>query len=338
MHDEKSSTSEGTSSANHGASDGVHPSEYLPDLLTVDELDRIGTQTDTTTDRIAYASDATGSKDDFLHSKSGTKPDPRDQRGLPAEAYAHTQAEHKMSFIQGCRIYPKAIAWSILLSATIIMEGFDLTLIASFQAFPVFRKTYGQPTAPGGRNHQISPAWQTALQDGAIAGEILGLFLNGWMVDRYGYQKTMVIALIWMALFVFLAFFAFNIEMLEASQVLCGVPWGIFQTLSMSYAAEIMPIALRAYLLSNVNMCWLIGQCLAVGILRGFINLTTEWSYRIPFALQWAFAVPILIGVFFAPDSPWWLVRHGRSDAAKESLLRLTSRNVEGFKVDEALS
>jgi len=83
----------------------------------------------------------------------------------------------------------------------------------------------------------------------------------------------------------------------------------------------------------------LIGQVLAVGILRGFISIPSEWSYRIPFGLQWAFAVPILIGVLFAPDSPWWLVRHGRFEAAKKSLLRLTSKNSgQEFNVNEAVA
>jgi len=340
------STREDASSSSHGTTEKAHPSEFL-EFVTVHASGGIGTQAETANRDGGFrnrnlslhqaidAAVAPTAKNDLYGGMAAAIPD---LRRLSADARAHTEAEHKMTFIQGCRLYPKAIAWSILLSATIIMEGFDLTLITSFQAFPAFRRTYGTPTNPNGTNHQISPAWQTALQDGALVGEILGLFLNGLMVDRYGYQKTMVVSLVWMCLFVFLAFFAFNIGLLEASQVLCGIPWGVFQTLAMSYAAEIMPITLRAYLLSNINMCWLIGQCLAVGILRGFIRLTTEWSYRIPFALQWAFAVPMLVVVFFAPDSPWWLVRHGRLDEAKKSLLRLTSHKAEGFNVDEALS
>jgi len=257
------STSEGASSRNHGGTEKVHPSEYL-EFATVAESGRIGTQHDSILAKNKNISTSrspergyvdreriTQSNDDLFRGMSVAIPN---LRRLSADARAHTEAEHKMSFIEGCKLYPKAIAWSVLLSSAIIMEGFDLTLISSFQAFPIFRRTYGEPADPGGHNHQISPAWQTGLQNGAIAGEILGLFLNGWMVDRFGYQRTMVISLIWMCLFVFLAFFAFNIQMLLASQVLCGIPWGIFQTLSMTYAAEIMPIALRAYLLANVNM------------------------------------------------------------------------------------
>ena len=339
-----SSTSEGSSNRNHGSTEKVHPSELL-EFATVANTGRIGTipgsndagKESRISDRgHVERGSITRSNDDLFRGMSVAIPD---LRRLSADARAHTEAEHNMTFVEGCRLYPKAIAWSVLLSATIIMEGFDLTLISSFQAFPIFRRTYGQPADANGHNHQISPAWQTGLQNGAIAGEIIGLFLNGYLTDRFGYQRTMILSLIWMCLFVFLAFFAFNIKMLLASQVLSGIPWGIFQTLSMTYAAEIMPIALRAYLLANVNMCWLVGQIIAVGILRGFISLPTEWSYRIPFALQWAFAVPILVGVLFAPDSPWWLVRHGRFEAAKKSLLRLTSRNQgQHFNVDEAVA
>lgn len=61
---------------------------------------------------------------------------------------------------------------------------------------------------------------------------------------------------------------------------------------------------MRAYLLSNVNMCWLIGQLLGVAVMRALVNNGTQWSYRIPFGLQWVFAVVLVVSVFFAPESP----------------------------------
>jgi SP family general alpha glucoside:H+ symporter-like MFS transporter len=53
------------------------------------------------------------------------------------------------------------------------------------------------------------------------------------------------------------------------------------------------------------------------------------WAYRIPFALQWFWPVPLIIGVFLAPESPWWLIRQGRREEAKKALLRLTSHTDE---------
>ena len=254
---------------------------------------------------------------------------------LASDAKAGAQAEHRMSFIQGMRLYPKAIGWSVILSLTIVMEGYDTALINSFYAFPVFTKAYGVDL--GGGNYQISAAWQSGLTNGAVVGEIIGLIFNGYITERIGYRKTMLLALLAMSLWIFLSFFAFSIEMLLVSQILCGLSWGVFQTLTTTYAAEVMPVALRAYLTSNVNLCWLIGQLISQGVVRGLVNTTNEWAYRIPFALQWFWSITIFFGVFFAPESPWWLIRHGRDEDAKRSLLRLTRRGLD-YNVDEALA
>lgn len=48
--------------------------------------------------------------------------------------------------------------------------------------------------------------------------------------------------------------------------------------------------------------------------------------------------VPLLIGVLLAPESPWWLVRKGRTEDAKKSILRLTSLDREtDFDADETI-
>lgn len=86
---------------------------------------------------------------------------------------------------------------------------------------------------------------------------------------------------------------------------------------------------MRGYLTTYANICWVIGQILASGVLKGLLTNTTQWSYRIPFALQWIFPLPIAIGVLFAPESPWWLVRHNRFDDAMNSVRRL-QRKTEG--------
>jgi hypothetical protein len=45
-----------------------------------------------------------------------------------------TEKEHKMTLMQGVRLYPKAIAWSLLISTCIAMEGYDVCLINNFYA------------------------------------------------------------------------------------------------------------------------------------------------------------------------------------------------------------
>jgi MFS family permease len=66
---------------------------------------------------------------------------------------------------------------------------------------------------------------------GSAVGSIFGLIANGFLCDIFGYKKVMVFALTLMTLFIFVPFFAPNIIVLEVGQCLCGIPWGIFQTL-----------------------------------------------------------------------------------------------------------
>ena len=47
---------------------------------------------------------------------------------------------------------------------------------------------------------------------------------------------------------------------------------GIFQTISVTYAAEVAPVSLRPYLTTYVNLCWVIGQLLAAGVLKGLLG------------------------------------------------------------------
>ena len=55
--------------------------------------------------------------------------------------------------------------------------------------------------------------------------------------------------------------------------------------------------------------------------------------------MQWVWPPFLIAGIFFAPESPWWLVRKGRMEDAKRSLLRLTSRNGEtDFDADETIA
>ena len=70
-------------------------------------------------------------------------------------------------------------------------------------------------------------------------------------------------------------------------------------------------------------MSWSIGGIIVAGATYGTNQRTDEWAWRIPLALQWLFPTPLLILIFFAPESPWWLLRHGRRDEALRSIKRL---------------
>jgi MFS transporter, SP family, general alpha glucoside:H+ symporter len=129
--------------------------------------------------------------------------------------------------------------------------------------------------------------------------------------------------------FIFIVFFANSAGVLIVGQVLCGLSWGVFAIVGPSYASEVCPTNLRGYLTTYVNLCWAIGQFIAAGVLEGLVNRPDQWGYRIPFAVQWAWPVPLMVVCFCAPESPWFLVRKDRVEEAKVSLRRLGGDKTE---------
>jgi SP family general alpha glucoside:H+ symporter-like MFS transporter len=126
-----------------------------------------------------------------------------------------------------------------------------------------------------------------------------------------------------MAAFIFIPFFAPNKIVLLIGNFCQGLSWGVFQTITTVYGAEVCPVALRHYLTTYVNLCWVLGQLLAAGILKAFLTRDDTWGYKIPYAIQWVWPLPIAIGCYLAPESPWWLVRKGKLVEAERSLIRL---------------
>lgn len=143
-------------------------------------------------------------------------------KDLITDAKNAASAEQSMSLMQAVKLYPRAIGWSMLLSSTLIMEGYDLALLGNLYASPAFNQKYGVFNAAKNK-FEVPASWQSALSNGARAGEILGLILAGWTADRYGNRMTVIIFLVLMILFIFVLFFAPNVQVLVVGEVLCGM-------------------------------------------------------------------------------------------------------------------
>jgi MFS family permease len=124
---------------------------------------------------------------------------------------------------------------------------------------------------------------------------------------------------------IFILVFAQSIEMLMAGGILCGIPWGVFQTLTTSYAAEICPMAIRGHLTSFVNICWASGLFIAACVVRGTISIENEWGWRLPYMLQWVWPVPLFLICLFAPESKPTMCK-SRSKLTDRSMVVMPSR------------
>lgn len=154
-----------------------------------------------------------------------------DARGKDTELAKHAaEAEHALTFLQAIRKYPKAGMWSVFLSTSIIMEGYDIVLISSFFAQPSFLRRYGDYDQSSG-SYQISASWQNGLSNAVSVGTIIGAFANGYFTHHFGYRKVLLASLAFIVAFIFIPFFAPNLPVLLVGEMLCGIPWGVFATM-----------------------------------------------------------------------------------------------------------
>lgn len=54
----------------------------------------------------------------------------------------------------------------------------------------------------------------------------------------------------WLTDQIFISFFGKSLAVQLVGQILCGIPWGVYQTVTTVYASEVLPVNLRGYLTS----------------------------------------------------------------------------------------
>ncbi|ORX37003.1 general substrate transporter [Kockovaella imperatae] len=259
----------------------------------------------------------------------------------PQQATAETQLDQELvqigheviarqkqeTFSMAWRNHWRGAVWSLLISMALWMEGFDTSLLGNFMGHPAFRARFG--TVIDGVK-KIPNHTQVGLSETTICGQLVGLVITGIAQERYGAKRTFFWGMTALTGTIFLAVFAQNLAMLFVAGFLNGVPWGMFQTLTTAYAAEICPINLRGYLAAWAQIAWSGGGVIATGVLRGTLTMEGDWAWRLPYALQWLWPVPLALLVLIAPESPWWLVRKGRYDDAKAVVRRNADRSLYG--------
>ncbi|PNH77439.1 hypothetical protein VD0001_g163 [Verticillium dahliae] len=159
-------------------------------------------------------------------------------------AQQSAENEHNLTLREAIRRYPQAVLWSVLLSASIIMEGYDIVLISSFFTSPAFRRRYGE-YVPRTGTYEITASWQNGLSNAVSVGTIIGAFANGYFTHKFGYRKVLLASLVFICGFIAISFFSPNLPVLLVGQFLCGIPWGVFATMAPAYASEVCPMALR---------------------------------------------------------------------------------------------
>ncbi|KAF7332646.1 MFS transporter, SP family, general alpha glucoside:H+ symporter [Mycena kentingensis (nom. inval.)] len=246
-----------------------------------------------------------------------------------AAAIEAENAEFDMTVMQAVRMYPMACFWAFIMSCMIIMESYDVFLINNFVSTDFFQRSFGVPNTSKPGTYVISSKWQSALSMSGQLGALLGVCIAGPITSRVGYRWATLIGLMAMNATIFVMYFANSLGLFFTAQLLEGLPWGIFIANAPAYCSEIVPMRLRAPATQVLQMFWAIGSIIVGGVTYVYNQRQDKTSYTVPIAIQWMFPTPLAVIFWFAPESPWWLVRRGNYERALVSIKRLGAKTEE---------
>ncbi len=241
--------------------------------------------------------------------------------------------------------------WNYLLSISLVsamgglLFGYDWVVIGG--AKPFYEPFFGISDNPGLQGWAMSSA---------LIGCLAGAILSGWLSDRFGRKKLLILSA---ALFVVASlgtgaagsFGAFIIFRLSG-----GIGIGLASNLSPMYIAEITPASVRGRFVS-INQLTIVTGILAAQLINWRIaqpvspgatnsDILVSWNGQMGWRLMfYACTVPALfffIFMWLVPESPRWLARNRKNyQEAHRILSKIGGRDYAAFElssIEETLS
>ena len=192
----------------------------------------------------------------------------------------------------------------------------------------------------------LNPAEEGWAASSALVGCVLGAAGAGLLSDRFGRRKVLILsAICFLASAIGTALpRTFNEFILY--RILGGLGVGAASMSSPMYIAEISPAHIRGRMVS-VNQLAIVLGMLVVYFVNYFIAGLGDEAWNTREGWRWMFgsealpALLLLVLLFFVPESPRWLTKQGRLDAAERILSRVGGARhaqTELAQITEAIS
>lgn len=208
-----------------------------------------------------------------------------------------------------------ALGWSawhrrviLALGITWILDGLEASLISNLGP------SLQDPRALGLSATEIGLAASTFL-----VGEVIGALGFGYLTDRHGRKKLFLVTLLLYLLATALSGLAPNFAVFLVLRLFAGAGIGGEYAAVNSAIDELVPARIRGHVDLAINGSYWIGVAMGAGvtlaILDGGMPLAIGW--RVAFGLGAVLGFAILLVRRHVPESPRWLLNHGREAEAE---------------------
>lgn len=202
--------------------------------------------------------------------------------------------------------------WRVVLALGVawVLDGLEVTLIGSIGAVLMRDDTLALTAAQIG--------WSGSLY---VGGAVLGALLFGRLTDKLGRKKLFLVTLTVYMLATLATAFSTNFTFLAVCRFLTGLGIGGEYAAINSAIDELIPARVRGRVNLAINASFWIGAALGAGLSLVILDprvLGPALGWRACFILGALMAIAIVLVRRHVPESPRWLLMHGRVEQANQ--------------------
>ena len=200
--------------------------------------------------------------------------------------------------------------WKVVIALGVswLLDGLEVTVVGALGP------TLGRDDTLGLSASQIG--WAASAY---IAGAVLGALIFGRLADHLGRKKMFMATLAVYLFATVLTAFSFNFLSFAFCRFLTGFGIGGEYAAINSAIDELIPARVRGAVDLGVNGTFWVGAALGAALsiyLLDPAHVNPEYGWRLAFGLGAILGFAILLVRRHVPESPRWLIRHGRIDEA----------------------
>lgn len=170
------------------------------------------------------------------------------------------------------------------------------------------------------------------------AGTFFGALLSAPIADFVGRRYAMMFNTLVFTFGVILQTAAVAIPLFVCGRFFAGLGVGLLSATIPLYQSETSPKWIRGAVVGCYQWAITIGLLLAAIVNNATKDRNDTGSYRIPVAVQFAWAIILFAGMLILPETPRYLIKRNKLQEAAKSLSRLRRLDIEHPTLVEELA